>query len=301
MQRFYSQNKKAKAKAARDVSEIDTEKPNSPSGNKLWAKQLKRRGSLRSSTPELQEEEERLPTPSSSNGSLPSCLVRHSNIGSSLKTQKKTVKKGRFFSASKKKKVHFAPIEVRPFTYAYDYSCDKDVHYGKDNIAVMNKERFKEASKLRRQRNIKLPSRQEREDAAKGKACDDADIAKRTSDLKKVIEEAFDPERDIDEESSIRGIEHFVYPALQQEMIRRKKQVQMEVLNCQKAKRLALLSESVTQWAREVAVEKGMRYCINQEAMYGTEECGISKAELARSKDELDELHMLKASASWDE
>eukprot|EP00985_Skeletonema_marinoi_P033103 scaffold40452_cov380-Skeletonema_marinoi.AAC.1 len=85
---------------------------------------------------------------------------------------------------------------------------------------VMNKERFKEASKLRRQRNIKLPSRQERENAAKGKACDDADIAKRTSDLKKVIEEAFDPERDIDEESSIRGIEHFVYPALQQEMIR---------------------------------------------------------------------------------
>eukprot|EP00984_Skeletonema_dohrnii_P029452 scaffold20087_cov141-Skeletonema_dohrnii-CCMP3373.AAC.2 len=57
----------------------------------------------------------------------------------------------------------------------------------------MNKERFKEASKLRKQRNIKLPSRQERENAAKGKACDDADIAKRTSDLEKVIEEAFDP------------------------------------------------------------------------------------------------------------
>ncbi|KAK1737468.1 hypothetical protein QTG54_011754 [Skeletonema marinoi] len=300
MQLFNSKHKKAKA--ARDVSEIDTGKLNSPiSSNKLWKKQSsKRRGSQRSSTSQVEEEEERQPTsPSSSNGSPPSCLVRHSNVGSSLKTQKKTGKKGRFFSASKKKKVHFAPIEVRPFTY--DYSCDKDVHYGKDNIAVMNKERFKEASKLRKQRNIKLPSRQEREDAAKGKACDDADIAKRTSDLKKVIEEAFDPERDIDEELSIRGIEHFVYPALQQEMIRRKKQVQMEVLNCQKAKRLALLSESVTQWAREVAVEKGMRYCINQEAMYGTEECGISKAELARSKDELDELHMLKTSASWDE
>eukprot|EP00985_Skeletonema_marinoi_P011163 scaffold5293_cov97-Skeletonema_marinoi.AAC.1 len=41
-----------------------------------------------------------------------------------------------------------------------------------------------------------------------------------------------------------------------------------------------------------------MRYCMNQEAIYGAGECGISKDELERSKDELDNLRMLKSSAS---
>jgi hypothetical protein len=197
--------------------------------------------------------------------------------------------------------VHFATIEVQPFRA--DYSCDPDVYFRKDEITAMNKQRFTDASKLRKQRNVKVPTKEDKE-----KALDDADIAKRAADIDKFLTEAFDPDLDIDEEVSIRGIEHFVYPQLQQEMIRRKKQAKREVINHQKSGKKRLdptgyklqkISEQYTQWAREVAIEKGMKYCMNQETIFGTEECGISKDELDRSKDELDQLHQLKSSASY--
>ena len=66
---------------------------------------------------------------------------------------------------------------------------------------------------------------------------------------------------------SIRGVEHFVYPELQQEMIRKKKEVQAQVVNFVKSKkpdpqgwRLANHSRMYSQWARDVAVEKGRAY-----------------------------------------
>lgn len=239
--------------------------------------------------------------------STPSRLVWHSNVGSSHKASTHhTPKKGGFFSAfqyndpSKKKTVHFATIEVQP--YNWDYSCDGDVYYRKEQITAMNKQRFTDASKLRKERNIKVPPKDKNKDQQQT-AKDDVDIAKRTPDIDQLLQEAFDPSRDINDEISIRGIEHFVYPTLQQEMIRRKKHAKRELLNFQHSKRpdprrLARLSEQNTQWAREVAIEKGMRYCMNQEQIYGKEECGISRDELERSKDELDHLHMLKESAS---
>lgn len=233
----------------------------------------------------------------------PSRLVWHSNIGSTQRTSRPIKSKGGLFSAfqSKKKTVHFATIEVQPFRA--DYSCDPDVYFRKDEITAMNKQRFTDASKLRKQRNVKVPTKEDKE-----KALDDADIAKRAADIDKFLTEAFDPDLDIDEEVSIRGIEHFVYPQLQQEMIRRKKQAKREVINHQKSGKKRLdptgyklqkISEQYTQWAREVAIEKGMKYCMNQETIFGTEECGISKDELDRSKDELDQLHQLKSSASY--
>jgi hypothetical protein len=236
----------------------------------------------------------------------PSRLVWHSNVGSTKRSPSNHVnKRGGFFSAFqynnpfKKKTVHFATIEVQP--YHVDYSCDKDVYYRKDEIAAMNKQRFTDASELRNQRNVADPK-----DDDKHHALDDAYIAKRTADIDKLLSEAFNAETDVDEQVSIRGIEHFVYPQLQQEMIRRKKQAKREVINFKKSKRpdpqgwkLARLSEQYTQWAREVALEKGMKYCMNQEAIYGSQNCGISKDELERSKDELDNLHMLKTSASF--
>mmetsp|Transcript_20362 Transcript_20362/g.31871 ORF Transcript_20362/g.31871 Transcript_20362/m.31871 type:complete len:358 (-) Transcript_20362:52-1125(-) len=248
---------------------------------------------------------------SPSRRSAPSRLVWHSNVGSSLKSDSKShnnqvQKKGGFFSAfqynnpSKKKTVHFATIEVQP--YNWDYSCDEDVYYRKEQITAMNKQRFTDASKLRKERNIKVPPKDKNKDK---QAMDDVDIAKRHPDIDQLLQEAFDPNRDIDEEVSIRGIEHFVYPTLQQEMIRRKKHAKRELINFQHSKRpdprgwrLARQSEMNTQWAREVAIEKGMRYCMNQEAIYGAAGCGISRDELERSKDELDNLHMLKSSAS---
>jgi len=195
----------------------------------------------------------------------PSCLARYSKIDPSPKTQKNAAKKG-FFSAfrkknafNKKKKVRFAPDEVE--LHKYDYSCDQDIYYQPDQIKAMNKQRFTDARKLRKQRSITVPSKEA--------AFDDIDMSKHDHSIHQLLEEAYDPERDVDEEVSICGIEHFVYPVLQLEMVRRKKQAQREVLSFKKAKRQALrlaeLSEEKTQWARKVAIEKGMKYCVKQE------------------------------------
>lgn len=288
---FYSQYLKddKKAWAAREVSHCNnnstpssTKKPSQPSTKQSKASKK-----------------------SSAATTSPSRLVWHSNVGSTHKPT--AAKRGGFFSAfqyndpTKKKTVHFATIEVQP--YHWDYACDPDVYYKKEQITAMNKQRFTDASLLRKQRNIKVPSKKDTNEATAAK--DDVDIDQRTSDIERLLTEAFDPTRDIDENVSIRGIEHFVYPSLQQEMIRRKKHAKREVLQFKKSKRpdpqgwrLARLSEANTLWAREVAIEKGMRYCMNQKEVYGLGECGISRDELERSKDELDNLHMLKSSAS---
>eukprot|EP00985_Skeletonema_marinoi_P000861 scaffold353_cov161-Skeletonema_marinoi.AAC.3 len=194
----------------------------------------------------------------------PSCLARYSKIDPSPKPQKNAAKKG-FFSALRKKnafnkkKVRFAPDEVE--LYDYDYSCDQDIYYQPDKIKAMNKQRFTDARKLRKQRSITVPSKEA--------AFDDIDMTKHDHSMNQLLEEAYDPERDVNEEVSIAGIEHFVYPILQLEMVRRKKQAQREVLSFKKAKRQALrlaeLSEEKTQWAREVAIEKGKKYCVIQE------------------------------------
>ncbi|KAL7492257.1 hypothetical protein ACHAWT_002082 [Skeletonema menzelii] len=352
---FYSQYLKddKKAWAAREVSHIG--KPGGGSPNNRSGSVFKKPSSSRSlssttpasskkltsrSSPLRQAPPTRSSPPSgkdvnnnnNNNNSTPSRLVWHSNVGSSLKPT--TSKKGGgFFSAfqynnpSKKKTVHFATIEVQP--YNWDYSCDADVYYRKEQITAMNKQRFTDASQLRKERNIKVPpkkgdnsktnttsstttnsSSSSKPTAAtnnktKTKACDDTDIISKQADITQLLSEAFDPKRDLSEHISIRGIEHFVYPTLQQEMIQRKKHAKREVLQFQTSKRpdpqgwrLARLSEANTQWAREVAIEKGMRYCMNQEAIYGEEECGISKDELERSRDELDNLKMIKSSAS---
>eukprot|EP00984_Skeletonema_dohrnii_P025969 scaffold15214_cov69-Skeletonema_dohrnii-CCMP3373.AAC.1 len=161
----------------------------------------------------------------------PSCLALYSKIDPSPKPQKNAAKKG-FFSAfrkknSKRKKVRFAPDEVE--LYNYDYSCDQDIYYEPDQIKAMNKQRFTDARKLRKQRSITVPSKEA--------AFDDIDMSKHDHSINQLLEEAYDPERDVDEEVSIAGIEHFVYPVLQLEMVRRKKQAQREVLSFKKAKR----------------------------------------------------------------
>ena len=253
-----------------EISHINSEYLQLGDDKKAWA------------AAEVSQIDKQQPQPSS-----PSCLARYSNAP---KTQKNAVKKGFFSSfqpngSLKKKTVHFdAPIEVEP--YNWDYSCDQDVYYQKEQIMAMNKQRFTDARKLRKQRNIKVPSSKDTENnnatTTKTEARDDVDsISKLASSINQLLKEAFDPERDVDEEVSICGIEHFVYPTLQQEMIRRKKHAKQEVLSFKKAKRperLAELSEENTEWAREVAVEKGMRYCV----CVNPEACEISKNELER-------------------
>ena len=126
----------------------------------------------------------------------------------------------------------------------------------------MGEKRFDDATILRQQRNL---------DQKMGDSVDDLDMTKKTrpKDINSLLNIALDDE-DADETVSIRGIEHFVYPELQQEMIRKKKEQQAEVLDFVRSKRpdpqgwrLARHSRTYSQWARDVALQKGMKYRMN--------------------------------------
>lgn len=70
---------------------------------------------------------------------------------------------------------------------------------------------------------------------------------------------------------SVRGIEHFVWPVLQKEMITRKKELKLFVVEYSKDKarraqdpngeKLAAAVRERSQWARNVASERGIKYC----------------------------------------
>jgi len=194
--------------------------------------------------------------------------------------------------------VHFSTIEVQPFHF--DWSLANDVFYTRKELSAMGQSRFDDAATLRQKRH-------QAENG--GHAMDDVDISKRSKveDITTLLSSAFD-DPDRDDNVSIRGIEHFVYPGLQQEMIRRKKEVQREVMGFVRSKRpdpqgwrLAQHSRSFSQWARNVALEKGMKYCMNNAA--GDPEIVISKNELERfqkSRDELEDAsHCLRGSSSF--
>lgn len=223
-------------------------------------------------------------------------LVWHSQTGSSGKRNPKELK----YSAKGKKVVHFSTIEVQPFHF--DWNLANDVFYTRKELTAMGQSRFDDAATLRQQRR-----QAENENA--GQAVDDVDISKRSKvkDIATLLSAALD-EADRDENVSIRGIEHFVYPDLQQEMIRRKKEVKREVMGFVRSKRpdpqgwrLAQHSRSFSQWARNVALEKGMKYCMNNAA--GDPEMVLSQDELERfqkSQDDLDDdAHCLRGSSSF--
>lgn len=72
-------------------------------------------------------------------------------------------------------------------------------------------------------------------------------------------------------EVSVRGIEHFIWPVLQKEMITRKKELKQYVVeySANEQRRAAdplgdILAEEViarSKWARNVAQERGIKYC----------------------------------------
>ena len=76
---------------------------------------------------------------------------------------------------------------------------------------------------------------------------------------------------DDNHEISIRGIEHFVFPVLQKEMVNKKKLLKKVVLgySCDPIQRkkdpngIKLADESAehSKWARDVATERGIKYC----------------------------------------
>lgn len=223
----------------------------------------------------------------------PSSLVWHSGTGASGNTSKaqKGFKPLGSKAGGKTKVVHFSTIEVQP--YHFDWSLADDIFYSRPELTAMGQSRFEDAAKLRQQRE----------------SMDDVGISTKSkdTDITGLLAKAFEDE-DRDEDVSIRGIEHFVYPGLQQEMIRKKKEVQKEVMGFVRSKRpdpqgwrLAEHSRSFSQWARDVALQKGMKYCIDNVTV--DPEAGICDEELKRfqkSQDDLDNsLRSLRGSSTF--
>ncbi|KAL9185122.1 hypothetical protein ACHAXT_002899 [Thalassiosira profunda] len=189
-------------------------------------------------------------------------LVWHSNHGATAKKAQGGFKPLKYNGDGGKKVVHFSTIEVQPFRF--DWSLVDDVFYSRRELTAMGQSRFDDAATLRQQRRLD-------EKGGDGHSVDDGAVSRKnkTRDIAELLSTALEDE-DADDAVSIRGIEHFVYPDLQQEMIRRKKEVQREVLDFVRQKRpdpqgwrLAQHSRTFSQWARNVAIEKGMKYCMN--------------------------------------
>ena len=239
---------------------------------------------------------ERRPSTSPSSNTLRR-LVWHSNIGASGKRNKaQTNFKPLQFSADGKKVVHFSTIEVQPFRF--DWSLANDVFYSRKELTAMGQSRFDDAATLRQQRHLDERGRSDCPgDCEGGQSIDDVDISKKNkgNDVATLLSMALSDD-DQDEHVSIRGIEHFVYPDLQQEMIRRKKEVHREVLEFVRSKRpdpqgwrLAQHSRKFSQWARNVAIEKGMKYQMNN-ASTTYPEVEINEEDVERFKKSQDEL-----------
>lgn len=200
--------------------------------------------------------------------------------------------------------MHFATVEVRHFRF--DWKLADEVFYSRAELAAMGQARFDDAATLRAQRRVN----QDDKGGGVGSGVvgggavgeqrhtvDDVAISKKSKekDIATLLNTALD-DPDLDEKVSIRGIEHFVYPDLQQEMIRRKKELQREVLEFARSPRpdpqgwrLAEHSRFFSLWARTVAVEKAMKYYINNAA--ADPEVGtISRDELERIQRSGDEL-----------
>ena len=229
-------------------------------------------------------------------------LVWHSNIGASGRSREPRNFKPLGYTDGDKV-VHFSTIEVQPFHF--DWSLADDVFYSRKELQTMGQSRFDDAATLRAQRRLSERNNNNNNNKNKkntnggeldGHTVDDVDIVKKSNvqDIATLLSMALEDD-DQDENVSIRGIEHFVYPDLQQEMIRRKKEVQREVLEFVRSKRpdpqgwrLAQHSRTFSQWARNVALEKGMKYCMNNVA--NDDEITMSKDELERIQRSTDEL-----------
>ena len=229
-------------------------------------------------------------------------LVWHSNTGSSGLWSKGAQNnyKPLNYTADGKKCVHFSTIEIQPFHF--DWSLADQVFYTRKELTAFGQNRFDDADFLRRQRQLDGGGESQ-------KTVDDVGTSTKSKDvaIADLLSAALSDE-DRDESVSIRGIEHFVYPDLQQEMIRRKKEVQREVMDFVRARRpdpqgwrLAEHSRTYSQWARNVALEKGMKYCMNN--VTGDTEFEISKDEFDRCRRSSDELESynksLRGSASF--
>ena len=162
----------------------------------------------------------------------------------------------------------------------YDWSNITNYFYSSEEIVAMKSARYEDAAMFR-------------EEAKRSTTTDDLDVSRRQSVLclDTLLNMAFHHPDNDDAHTSIRGIEHFVFPELQQEMIRKKKEVHVQVINFVKSKkpdpqgwRLANHSRMYSQWARDVALEKGQAYKeVGMECENSTKSAGNGTARSAPS------------------
>lgn len=159
----------------------------------------------------------------------------------------------------KKKKVRF---DTKTIQHDYEFEGDyfDDYFFNRPEIKAMNDRRFDEADILRKERGIRTRSR---------KDADDIEGEIHDHFIGDALTHALDDEKD-DHEISLRGIEHFVWPVLQKEMQVRKNAVRRVVTEWSipknrkkdpKGLKLAEESAQLSKWARDVATERGIKYC----------------------------------------
>ena len=128
-------------------------------------------------------------------------------------------------------------------------------------MASLKDQRFEDADILRKERGISTSSRDDADKIADGR--------EKEIYVGDTITHALD---DVDNGPvSVRGIEHFVWPVLQKEMISRKKELKTFVVEYSRDKsrrgadptgdKLAAAVIEKSQWARNVASERGIKYC----------------------------------------
>jgi hypothetical protein len=168
----------------------------------------------------------------------------------------------------KKKHVHISDTTPQRHTYDFNWECAIDYWYTKPELKTFNEDRFDDADILRKERGIHTSSR------------DDADIlshSRRNIFIDDTVTHALEDEGDehLHHDGSggisIVGIEHFVFPVLQKEMLSRKKELKIAVLTKYRdplarkkdPQGIALANECAkySSWARNVAKERGIKYC----------------------------------------
>ncbi|KAL7553644.1 hypothetical protein ACHAWF_016951 [Thalassiosira exigua] len=161
--------------------------------------------------------------------------------------------------------------EAEVHTYGFDPNLVGDIFYKRCELEDMGRSRYEDAAMLLKHRLNDL------EHLSKKSTRNDVAML-----LAKALS---DDDRD-DEEMSIKGIEHFVYPKLRREMIQHKNELRREVLNFAHSKRpdtqgwrLAQHSRMLSRWAQEVAQEKGMRYRRKDVSEYDDEEKAMDSDE----------------------
>lgn len=160
-----------------------------------------------------------------------------------------------------KKKVHFTDIKPIHHDYEFDWDLEGEYWFSKAELKTFNEVRFDEADVLRKERGIRTKSR------------NDADDIEEEEDRNDFIGDALTHALDDDNdghEISLRGIEHFVWPVLQKEMVTRKKVLKKLVIEWRlpvnrrkdpQGLKLAEDAAKLSEWARDVAKERGIKYC----------------------------------------